>query len=110
MFKYLCCLVTSYSQSGSDCKDKSYKKLANKKSQTVGCKTTPVYVKKKDLITMFQELFSGDLPSFSMNFGVITLIPKSEDANTIQLYCPICLLNVSFKIFTESGMMIYERG
>jgi hypothetical protein len=56
---------------------------------------------KKDLITMFQELFSGDLPIFSLNFSVIMLFPKSQDANTIQMYRPICLLNVSFKVFTK---------
>lgn len=32
---------------------------------------------KKDLITMFQELFSGDLLIFSLNFSVNMLILKS---------------------------------
>ncbi|WVZ77529.1 hypothetical protein U9M48_025387 [Paspalum notatum var. saurae] len=36
---------------------------------------------------MFRDLSNGDLPLFSLNFGVITLIP-----------IPICLLNVSYKI------------
>jgi hypothetical protein len=56
---------------------------------------------KGDLFLMFQELHSGDLPLFSLNFGVITLIPKVQEANVIQKYRPICLLNVSFKIFTK---------
>src|SRR6266508_2480314 len=50
---------------------------------------------------MFQELHSGDLAIFSLNFGVISLIPKVQEANFIQQYRPICLLNVSFKIFTK---------
>jgi hypothetical protein len=50
---------------------------------------------------MFQELHYGDLPLFSLNFGVITLIPKVQEANVIQKYRPICLLNVNFKIFTK---------
>src|SRR6266498_2851900 len=50
---------------------------------------------------MFHELHSGDLPIFSLNFGVITLIPKVQEANLIQQYRPICLLSVSFKIFTK---------
>src|SRR6266508_2553379 len=50
---------------------------------------------------MFHELHSGDLPLFSLNFGVITLIPKVQEANIIQKYRPICLLNVSFKKFTK---------
>jgi hypothetical protein len=36
-----------------------------------------------------------------LNFGVITLLPKKENATHIQQYRPICLLNVSFKIFTK---------
>jgi hypothetical protein len=56
---------------------------------------------KGDLMQMFHELHMGTLPLFSLNFGVITLIPKAKDANRIQQYRPICLLNVSFKIFTK---------
>jgi len=36
-----------------------------------------------------------------LNFGNIILLPKKEDAKMIQQYRPICLLNVSFKIFTK---------
>ena len=56
---------------------------------------------KDDLLLMFQELHAGNLPLFSLNFGVITLLPKVQEANVIQQYRPICLLNVSFKIFTK---------
>ena len=52
-------------------------------------------------MNMFHDLHSGDLPLFSLNFGVITLLPKTREANKIQQYRPICLLNVSFKIFTK---------
>jgi hypothetical protein len=41
------------------------------------------------------------LPLYNLNFGVITLLPKKEKAVQIQQYRPICLLNVSFKIFTK---------
>src|SRR6266498_2860388 len=54
-------------------------------------------------MSMFHELHAEDLPLFSLNFGVITLIPKVQEANFIQQYRPICLLNVSFKIFTKVG-------
>jgi hypothetical protein len=50
---------------------------------------------------MCHDLYAGDLLIFSLNFGVITLIPKAQDATRIQQYRPICLLNVSFKIFTK---------
>jgi len=56
---------------------------------------------KGDLINMFHDMHSGDLPLFSLNFGVISLLPKTREANKIQQYRPICLLNVSFKIFTK---------
>ena len=56
---------------------------------------------KGDLMNMFHDLHSGNLPLFSLNFGVITLLTKTREANKIQQYRPIYLLNVSFKIFTK---------
>ena len=50
---------------------------------------------------VFLELHTEDLPVFSLNFGVITLLPKTHDASKIQQFRPICLLNVSFKILTK---------
>jgi hypothetical protein len=38
---------------------------------------------------------------FHLNFGTIVLLPKKENAIQIQQFRPICLLNVSFKIFTK---------
>ena len=38
---------------------------------------------------------------FRLNFGNIILLPKVTNAERIQQYRPICLLNVSFKIFTK---------
>jgi len=58
---------------------------------------------KVDLMQMFHDLHSGTLLLFSLNFGVITLILKVQEANRIQQYRPICLLNVSFKIFTKAA-------
>lgn len=54
---------------------------------------------------MFGDLLNGILPLFSLNFGVITLIPKVHEANLIQQYRPICLLSVSFKIFTKVAII-----
>jgi hypothetical protein len=56
---------------------------------------------KNDLMAMFRDFFAGDLPLFSLNFGIITLIPKQEEVKKVQQYRPICMLNVSFKIFTK---------
>ncbi len=41
------------------------------------------------------------MPLYSLNFGTIILLPKCAEALKIQQYRPICLLNVSFKIFTK---------
>ena len=56
---------------------------------------------KPDLINLFYEFHAGRLPIHNLNFGVITLLQKITDAARIQQYRPICLLNVSFKIFTK---------
>ena len=58
---------------------------------------------KQDLMDMFNDFHKGELPLFHLNFGTIILLPKKEDASQIQQYRPICLLNVSFKIFTKVG-------
>ena len=54
-------------------------------------------------MSLFKDFHEECLPLFSLNFGVITLLPKTSDAKQIQQYRPICLLNVSFKIFTKAG-------
>ena len=56
---------------------------------------------KGDLMQMFHDLHRGDIPLFSLNFGVIKLLPKTQDASKINQYRPICLLNVSFKCFMK---------
>jgi hypothetical protein len=37
-----------------------------------------------------------------LNYGVITLVPNIREANNINQYRPICLLNVDFKGFTKA--------
>ena len=55
---------------------------------------------KIDLMTMFSNLQCGELPIFKLKFGMITLMSKKEDSSIIEKYRPICLLCMSFKIFT----------
>jgi len=46
--------------------------------------------------------FSKDqLDMKRLNYGAITLIPKVKDAFNVKQFRPICLLHVSFKIFTN---------
>jgi hypothetical protein len=56
---------------------------------------------KEDLLELFSSLHAGQLELFRLNFGEIILLPKVNEAERIQQYWPICLLNVSFKIFTK---------
>jgi hypothetical protein len=56
---------------------------------------------KVDLLALFADLHVGQLELFRLNFGEIILLPKVNEAERIQQYRPICLLNVSFKIFTK---------
>jgi hypothetical protein len=56
---------------------------------------------KEDLMALFKEFHQSDLPLFSLNFGMITLLPKCRETTKNQQYKPICLLNVSVKIFTK---------
>ena len=58
---------------------------------------------KKDLLALFSDFCEEKLPFFCLNFGVTSIIPKTNDAKKIQQYRPICVLNVSFKIFTKVG-------
>ena len=58
---------------------------------------------KDDLMALFLDFFNEDLNLFSLNFGIITLIPKTQKATKIQQYRLICVLNVSFKIFPKVG-------
>ena len=39
---------------------------------------------KEDLMSMFFQLQQGNFPLFRLNFGVITLLPKKENAVQIQ--------------------------
>jgi hypothetical protein len=52
-------------------------------------------------MALFREFHRGRLPLYSLNFKMIILLPKCAEALTIQQYRPICLLNISFKIFMK---------
>jgi hypothetical protein len=56
---------------------------------------------KNDLKEMLDKFHSGQLNIERLNHGIISLIPKLPDADVIQKFRPICLLNVSYKILTK---------
>jgi hypothetical protein len=64
---------------------------------------------KEDMLALFSDFYEERLPLFSLNFEVITLLPKIQEAKQIQQYRPICILNASFKIFTKVGANKLKR-
>jgi hypothetical protein len=56
---------------------------------------------KDEMMALLTDFHQGTLPLNRLNFGTIILLLKKKDAKVIQQYRPICLLNVSFKIFTK---------
>jgi hypothetical protein len=56
------------------------------------------------LMALFMNFHGDSLPLYRLNFGTIILIPKSREAIIIQQYRSICLLNMSFKIFTKVAL------
>lgn len=61
------------------------------------------------LIEMLQDLRSGQLDLFRLNYGILTLIPKIKGANNIKQFRPICLLNVVYKIITKTLTLRLNR-
>jgi mannosylglycoprotein endo-beta-mannosidase len=57
---------------------------------------------KQDLMMIFSDFHQNKIDLARINYGVITLLPEGADANTIQKYRPICLLQVLFKIVTKA--------
>lgn len=46
-------------------------------------------------------LYEGKLDLKRLNFGVISLIPKSSDPTNIRQFRPICVLNECFKFISK---------
>jgi hypothetical protein len=56
---------------------------------------------KGEIMNMVYDFNLNKLDLKRLNYGVITLVPKLKETNTIKQYRPICLLNVDFKIFPK---------
>jgi hypothetical protein len=64
---------------------------------------------KWDLVALFTDFYNMRLDIGRFNYRVITLLPKFKEANTIEQYRPVCLLNVVYKIFTKTLMLILDK-
>ena len=56
---------------------------------------------KDDLMELFKDFHRGALDINRLNYAILTLVPKEQDANTMKKFRPISLLNCSFKILTK---------
>jgi hypothetical protein len=63
---------------------------------------------KEDICELFMDFHVGTLDIKRLNYGTITLLPKVKDANRIQQFRPICLLNCLYKWFTKLLTMRLE--
>lgn len=52
---------------------------------------------KKDLVSMFNDFWNGDLDLYRLNFAMINLIPKEEGATSMMKFRPISLIKLQFK-------------
>lgn len=50
---------------------------------------------------MFDDFFAGKLDLYRLNFALLTIIPKEQDARNMKKFRPISLCNCSFKIFSK---------
>jgi hypothetical protein len=50
----------------------------------------------------FEDFQKGVLPIERLNYAIITLLPKTEEAKELKNYRPICLSNVSYKFITKN--------
>jgi hypothetical protein len=55
----------------------------------------------KEIMRMVRDFNHNKVDLKRLNYGVITLVPKIQEANTIKQYMSIYLLNVDFKIFAK---------
>jgi hypothetical protein len=56
---------------------------------------------KEDIVNLFHDFHVGHLDVSRINYGIITLLPKSKEATKIQQYRHICLLNYIYKLITK---------
>jgi hypothetical protein len=66
-------------------------------------------VVKDDIVELFAEFHNGNLDLFRLNFAMLTLVPKVENATKMKKFRPISLLNCSFKIFNRLITSRMER-
>jgi hypothetical protein len=54
-----------------------------------------------DVWNLFKDFYDGNLDIERLNYGMVILLPKVDNAVDIKNFRPICLLNVCYKIITK---------
>ncbi|WVZ69867.1 hypothetical protein U9M48_018590 [Paspalum notatum var. saurae] len=65
---------------------------------------------KNDLVDLLNEFHEGRLDIQRLNFAMMSLIPKTEDACNMKNFRPISLINCSFKIFSKLLTLRLGKG
>jgi hypothetical protein len=63
---------------------------------------------KNDIMNIFYDWKLGVLDLYRLNFGMIILLQKAPDADVIQKYRPVCLLQVLYKWLTKVATLRVE--
>jgi hypothetical protein len=50
-------------------------------------------------MALLDEFHKGNVDIYILKFAILSLIPKEEDATSMNFFKPISLLNCSLKIF-----------
>lgn len=56
---------------------------------------------KGDLLELFEEFYRGSLEIHRLNYAILSLAPKEQDATSMKKFRPISLINCILKIFTK---------
>jgi hypothetical protein len=54
-----------------------------------------------DILNLFKDFYDGNLKIERLNYGMVTLLPKVDNAVDMKNFRPICLLNVCYKIISK---------
>jgi hypothetical protein len=57
---------------------------------------------KMDLMVVVKKFERGEINIARLNYAMIILIPKEEEARSLKKFRPISLINCSFKIFAKT--------
>jgi hypothetical protein len=60
------------------------------------------HVIKRDLMALIRGFEKGEINNARLNYAMIILILKEDEAKTLKKFGPISLINYSFKIFSKA--------